>query len=111
MVEIENLKTRKNVLTQISSPSYKVLDKSIKCNQCDVLKSENMELQITIDKFTKQRYNSNLLLGNERVSYTKVELGYEPKTISKCLNHTCHAKKKTKIAINILSFFVLRLIF
>ena len=104
MGEIENLKARKNVLTQISSPSYRVLDEPIKCNYCVVLESENMELQITLDKFTKERYNSNLFLRNKRVSYNKVDLRYEPKTNSKCFNHTCRANKKTKIAINILTW-------
>lgn len=50
----------------------------MKCNQCDILISENKDLQITFDKFTKGINNLNILLRNKRETYNKTGLRYEP---------------------------------
>lgn len=50
-------------------------------------------------KFIKGRYNLNLLLGNQRASYNKSGLGYEPKNIIESFSITCHAYKTSKYKI------------
>lgn len=83
MQEIKSLKERQDNLIQNFSSSDKFLDESIKCDQCDILKNKFDYLQNTLDKFTKVRDNLNILLGNQRVSYNKVDLGYKPKNTIK----------------------------
>lgn len=79
MEKIENLKEKKNFLAQISSTSQKILYEFIKYDQCDILKSENNDLKNTLEKFTKESDDLNLLIENKRASYNKADLRYETK--------------------------------
>lgn len=97
--EIENLKERQYDLIQNFSSSHEVLDESIKCDLCDILKNKIDDLQKTPDKFSKGRDNLNLLLGNQKESYKKVGLGYEPKNNSKSLIKICNAQSTSKCKI------------
>lgn len=60
---------------------------------CNVLKSKNVDLKNTHDKFTKRRYNLNILLGNQTTPYNKVGLGYESKNNVKKIGNICHSNK------------------
>lgn len=51
--EIKSLRERKYDLIQNYSSSHKALNKSVKCDQCDILKNKMDDLQNTLDKFTK----------------------------------------------------------
>lgn len=50
----------------------------------------------TLEIFTKGRYNLNLLLGNQRASYNKVDLGYEPTNNVKNFDKICYDHKTPK---------------
>lgn len=60
------------------------------------MKNKIDDLQDTLDKFTKGRDNLNLLLGNQRVSYNKVCLGYKLKDNSKKFSNICNAQQTSK---------------
>lgn len=73
-----------------------MLEGSIKYDQCDVLKNENKDLQDTLDKFTKGRYNLNLLCENKITSYNKFDLGYEKNIKIKKFNRIWLVKQTPK---------------
>ena len=65
-------------LVQSSSPSNEELYEVVKCDNCDILKNKISDLKKILDKFTKGKNNLNILLSNQKVSYNKDGLGYEP---------------------------------
>lgn len=66
--------------------------KSNICEICDSLKYEIKSLHETLGKSTKDKESLDLTLLNQRVSYSKIELGYQP---NQSLISICQAKKKT----------------
>lgn len=71
--------------SSLPPPSHEDLVEPIKYEQYNILKNKIDVLHHTLDKFTKDINNLNLLLCNQRGSCNKVGLGYEPKKILKFL--------------------------
>lgn len=94
--EIENLRERQDNLIRNFSSFHKVLDESIKCDQCENFKNKIDDLQNILDKFTKGRDNLNLMLGNQIASYNRIDIGYEPKNNSKHFINICNHQQTFK---------------
>lgn len=75
MEEVETLKERQCVPTQVSSPSDEVLVESDKCNKCN---------------------NFNILLVNQIALYNKANLGYETSNNVKKFDEICDDYKTPK---------------
>lgn len=99
MGEIESLRERQYDLIQISSSSYKILDESIKYDQCESLKNKIVDIQNTLNKFTKGKDNLNLLLGNQMASYDKAGICYEPKKNINSFRNVFNSQQKSKCKI------------
>lgn len=53
--------------------------------QCNILKNQINDLHNTFDNLIYEKDNLNVLIGNQRESYNKADLGYESKIMSKNL--------------------------
>lgn len=101
--EIDSLREKQSMLIQNSfypyspsSPSHENLVKPIKCEQSNILKNKIEYRPNSLDKFTKGIDNLTLILGNQRESYNKAGLGYEPKNNAKGFIKICHTNRTSK---------------
>lgn len=69
------------------------------CNECDILKNKIDALQNLLGKFTNGRDKFNISLGNQKVSYNKVDLVYEPKNNSKRIINIFNSQSTFKCKI------------
>lgn len=54
----------------------------------------------TLVKFTKGRDVINFMISNQRATYNKIGLGYEPKNNAKSFNHVFHENRTSKCNIS-----------
>lgn len=91
MEEVENLRERQRVLSQVSSSYHKVLDESDKCSQCDICKIKTKICIVHSKDLTKGKENLNLLLENKKASYNEADQSYEPDDNVKKFDKIFHA--------------------
>lgn len=68
--------------------------KSNKFETCDSLRGEIEDLYKTLSKFTKGKYNLDMIPSNQIASYSKSSLGYQPDSSAKSFMIICLAEKK-----------------
>jgi hypothetical protein len=78
--EIEVLKEKQVFESETST--YNPSDskkENIECNKCNILKNKVEDLNNVLAKFTMGRDKLDIILGNQKGSYNKAGLGYQPK--------------------------------
>ncbi|XP_045810784.1 uncharacterized protein LOC123905202 [Trifolium pratense] len=86
--EIEDLKEKQVSLSEVSTYTpCENKKENIECNECIILKDKVEDLNNVLAKFTMGRDKLNIILGNQKASYNKAGLGYQPK------RHTLHFKR------------------
>lgn len=87
--EIELLREKEENVNQNPSTSNNEPDM---CDSCNNLKNEVCVLQKELVKFTQGIDNLEVLLVNQRASYNKARLGYEPKNNNNNFQNKCKIK-------------------
>lgn len=73
---------------------------SIKYKNCNSFRTEIEDLLEILSKFIKGRDNLYMILSNQRASYNKVGLGYQPNNNAKYFMSICIPKKKNNHTIH-----------
>jgi len=85
-MEIKNFKEKEVFVSEVSScPSCENKKENIfKCDDYNILKNKIEDLHNnTLAKFTKGRENLNISMENQKETYSKAGLGYQPKNHEK----------------------------
>ncbi|CAJ2652972.1 unnamed protein product [Trifolium pratense] len=78
--EIDILKEKQVFVSNVSTYTPCENNKeNIECNECNILKDKVEDLNNVLAKFTMGRDKLDIILGNQKASYNKVGLGYQPK--------------------------------
>lgn len=97
-LKYENLKREIEILSEIqndlvqNSSTLNEDDEPDKYDECDNLKNKICDLHLLICQAHQRKRYLNLLLGNHRASYIKVNLDYEPINNIKNFINICNAK-------------------
>lgn len=89
---VKVLESENNRLRNQTNMIIKQALKTNSCEMCGPLRNEIESFHETLIKFTKGKDNLNMILSNQRASYNKTDLGYQP---NKIFISIFHAKKKT----------------
>lgn len=89
---VKALESENNKLRNQTNMIIKQALKTNSCETCGPLKNEFESFHETLIKFTKGKDNLNMILSNQRASYNKTDLGYQP---NKIFISIFHSKKKT----------------
>jgi hypothetical protein len=78
--EIDILKEKQVFVSKVSTYTpCENKKENIECNECNILKDKVEDLNNVLAKFTMGRDKLDIILGNQKGSYNKAGLGYQPK--------------------------------